>query len=162
MSIDDHIEAMVEEIQADCRDDFDLMFMIEKFHAKFGLMYYGPPRNLEGELQTFRVGFMREELDEYEAAVSCYDLEGQLDALVDLVYVALGTAYLQGFDFNEAFRRVHAANMKKVRAESSNQSKRGTQFDVVKPEGWTPPYLRDLVLSAGERISLEVANASES
>jgi len=87
---------------------------------------------------------MKEELDEYRESVFVGDLEGQLDALVDLVYVALGTAYLQGFDFNEAFRRVHEANMKKVRARQKSDSKRASSYDVVKPVGWTPPDLSDL------------------
>ena len=65
-----------------------------------------------------------------------------LDALVDLVYVALGTAYLHGFGpqkFNEAWRRVHEKNMEKIRAPSADHSKRGSAFDVIKPAGWTPP-----------------------
>jgi len=88
---------------------------------------------------------MNEEWQEYCDAHVVDDLEGMLDALVDLTYVVLGTAYLHGFDFNEAFRRVHEANMKKVRAEAKTDSKRGTAYDVVKPEGWTPPDLGDLV-----------------
>jgi len=68
----------------------------------------------------------------------------QLDALVDLAYVVLGTAFMHGFDFNEAWRRVHAANMQKVRATSPDVSKRNSSLDVVKPEGWTPPDLSDL------------------
>jgi predicted HAD superfamily Cof-like phosphohydrolase len=89
--------------------------------------------------------FMDEELAEYAMCGVQDDIEGQLDALVDLVYVALGTAYMHGFDFNEAFKRVHEANMKKVRAVSMRDSKRGSIYDVVKPEDWTPPDLSDLV-----------------
>jgi predicted HAD superfamily Cof-like phosphohydrolase len=73
------------------------------------------------------------------------ELVDQLDALVDLAYVVLGTAYLHGFRFNEAWRRVHAANMAKVRAERAEQSARGSTFDVVKPPGWKPADLSDLV-----------------
>jgi predicted HAD superfamily Cof-like phosphohydrolase len=120
---------------------------IKEFHEKFGLDYQGPPRQLDLELRVFRKDFMKEELTEY---CQSDDLHGQLDALVDLVYVALGTAYMQGFDFNEAWRRVHEANMKKVRADRADQSKRGSTFDVVKPPGWTAPDLRDLVGEAGE------------
>lgn len=88
--------------------------------------------------------FMFEELQEYCDASATNDLEGMLDALVDLTYVVLGTAYLHGFDFNEAFRRVHEANMKKIRAVSKHDSKRGTSYDVVKPAGWEPADLSDL------------------
>lgn len=127
----------------------DLCKDIRDFHEKFGLEYNGPPQELNLDLFSFRVGFLNEELNEYVAAENgmCYaaDLAKQLDALVDLVYVALGTAYLQGFDFNEAWRRVHAANLQKVRATSTEQSKRGSDHDVVKPEGWQAPDLLDLV-----------------
>jgi predicted HAD superfamily Cof-like phosphohydrolase len=88
---------------------------------------------------------MTEELEEYYDAWNDSDMPGQLDALVDLVYVALGTAHMQGFDFNEAWRRVHDANMQKVRAQNADESKRGSALDVVKPEGWKPADLSDLV-----------------
>jgi predicted HAD superfamily Cof-like phosphohydrolase len=72
-------------------------------------------------------------------------MEQQLDALVDLVYVALGTAVMQGFDFEEAWRRVHAANMLKTKYSRANPGKRKSSFDVVKPIGWIRPNLSDLV-----------------
>jgi predicted HAD superfamily Cof-like phosphohydrolase len=139
---------------------------IADFHRKFDLVYKGPPRELPLDLGLFRVGFMAEEIGEYcapddkdkshtdiiELTKKYYrwfrhevSLEKKLDALVDLVYVALGTAYLHGFAFDEAWRRVHEANMKKVRAKKAEDSARGSVHDVVKPSGWTPPDLSDLV-----------------
>ena len=139
---------------------------IEDFHGKFGLQYKGPPRQLDVDLGLFRTKFMGEELFEYagtpddlryvaeQAMVNHIPDSGppalvdQLDALVDLVYVALGTAYLHGFNFDEAWRRVHRANMAKVRASSDgSDSKRKSSHDVVKPPGWTAPDLSDLVKS---------------
>lgn len=74
------------------------------------------------------------------------DLHGQLDALVDLSYVTHGTAVMQGIRrFDEAFCAVHRANMGKVRAESADQSKRGTKLDVVKPKGWSAPVLTEFL-----------------
>ena len=119
--------------------------LVKDFAMKFGLTYEGPPRPLPPDLSKFRRAFLEEEFVEYCESAYEDNLEGQLDALVDLVYVALGTAALHGFDFDEAFRRVHAANMQKVRAERTDQSKRGSTFDVVKPNGWKVPYLGDLV-----------------
>jgi len=109
---------------------------IADFHTKFGLEYNGSVKQLEPHMRKFRENFMQEELDEY---ISASELHDQLDALVDLVYVVLGTAYLQGFPFQEAWRRVHQANMKKVRKESER-----SEFDIGKPEGWEVPYLADL------------------
>lgn len=127
---------------------------IAEFHVKYGLEYGDEPRDLPHELEVFRIKFMAEELGEYvKAHHADADTDEEkrkrradkLDALVDLVYVALGTAYLHGFDFDEAWRRVHEANMKKVRVERAEDSKRGSTFDVVKPAGWEPPNLEDLV-----------------
>ncbi len=136
---------------------------IRKFHEKFGLGYEGLPRTLRPDLEAFRIRFMQEELQEYVDAADLLDRarnrdhratpevmahirERQLDALVDLVYVALGTAYLQGFDFDRAWNRVHQANMRKVRATKATAGKRGApKFDVVKPDGWKAPVLKDLV-----------------
>lgn len=82
------------------------------------------------------------------------DLEKALDGLVDLAYVLAGTALLHGFGnkhelgktiIGEAWQRVHNANMRKIRATSAEESKRKSGFDVVKPEGWQPPKLHDLV-----------------
>jgi predicted HAD superfamily Cof-like phosphohydrolase len=122
---------------------------ITEFHEKFGLAYAGPPRELDPELHKFRSKFMQEELDEYNEAHAKGDLHGQFDALIDLAYVLLGTAHLQGLPFAEGWNRVHTANMAKVRAERSEDSKRGSTFDVVKPEGWTAPDLSDLLPTPG-------------
>ena len=44
-----------------------------------------------------------------------------------------------GFDFDEAWKRVHKANMKKVRMKTER-----SPIDIVKPIGWKPPDLKDL------------------
>lgn len=142
---------------------------IGRFHAKFGLE---PTENLNHELPEnlvqFRINFMLEELLEYCDAVGIpykladersliefedtqivqpFNPEQAFDALIDLVYVALGTAYLHRFPFNEGWTRVQEANMAKVRADGSDdpRSKRKHSADIVKPEGWKPPVLSDLL-----------------
>jgi len=120
---------------------------ITEFHEKFRLAYDGPPRTLGDDLLSFRVKFMQEELDEYAEAAAEGDLEKQLDAIIDLIYVALGTLLLQGLlpAFAPGWIRVQQANMAKVRTERVEDSKRGSTFDVVKPEGWKPPTHADLI-----------------
>ncbi len=118
---------------------------IAAFHEKFGLPYDGGPRSLDPEMQVFRIRTMHEELHEYETAVRDGDLAQQFDALIDLTYFVLGTAYLQGFPFRRGWLRVHAANMAKVRATADVPGKRNSKLDVVKPKGWAAPDLSDLV-----------------
>ena len=84
----------------------DMFKDLADFHQRYEMEYTGQPRVLSYELFQFRVDFMKEEMIEY---INANDkkkgsLEDQLDALVDLTYVVLGTAYLQGFDFQEAWR----------------------------------------------------------
>src|SRR5262245_26157887 len=120
---------------------FDPVKDIRDFHEKYMLTYSGETRFLPADLGRFRENFMQEELDEY---CDAEQLEKKLDALVDLMYVLLGTAYLHGFDkFEEAWRRVHHANMQKKRVERVDESTRKSTYDVVKPPGWTAPVLND-------------------
>lgn len=120
--------------------ELDMMNDIREFYEHFGRGYDGPPRELPLDLYLFRMRFMGEELGEYQDAYRDHDKVKQLDALVDLAYVVLGTAYLQGFDFDEAWRRVHIANMKKV----IGTTHRG-ENDISKPPGWKAADLSDLV-----------------
>jgi predicted HAD superfamily Cof-like phosphohydrolase len=143
--------------KTDLQDAVDKSGDIAEFHQRFGLYYYGPPRALEPELQDFRSKFLDEELAEYKTAVLILNDSRKpederkaaaakaLDALIDLIYVAEGTIHLHGFNGDEAWRRVQAANMRKVRAERAVDSKRGSAFDVVKPPGWIAPDHSDLV-----------------
>lgn len=90
----------------------------------------------------YRMKFMLEELNEFKDAYVDGDRVKMFDALIDLVYVATGTALFMGIDpgqWEAGFAAVHQANMAKVRAERPEQSKRGSIFDVVKPEGWVSP-----------------------
>jgi predicted HAD superfamily Cof-like phosphohydrolase len=122
-----------------------MWYDILEFHRKFQLPLPSKPKPLPKNLSDFRLKFLNEELNEYERALQLEDYEGQLDALVDLVYVAMGTAAMQGYNFAEAWRRVHAANMSKVRAKSKDESKRNSEYDVVKPKNWKAPCLKNLV-----------------
>lgn len=123
----------------------DLFKDIKEFHEKFGLEYNGYPKELNDSVMLYRMCFMLEELNEYIASVHKHDLEGAFDALIDLVYVALGTAYFHGFPFNEGWKLVHEANMKKIRTAHKGHSKRNSEFDIIKPEGWEAPDLSELI-----------------
>lgn len=125
-----------------------------EFHAKFDLLPTEPgPRALPKSLQEFRERFMREELGEFWASYRAGengepDVPGLADALVDLVYVALGTAVMMGLPWPELWDAVHAANMTKVRAQAPADSKRGSTFDVVKPAGWVAPDVAGIIARA--------------
>jgi predicted HAD superfamily Cof-like phosphohydrolase len=114
---------------------------IRHMHQYYEISYGGKPRPLNGSLDELRLKLLREELKEYEDATT---LEEKLDALVDLVVVALGAAEQHGFNFNEAWERVLIANMRKRVAKTPEESKRGVIGDLYKPAAWVAPDLSDL------------------
>lgn len=118
---------------------------VAAFHEKFGLRTDTDPQLLNDSTMLYRAQFMLEELHETMKAHAKQDLAGVADGLVDLVYVALGTAYLMGLPFDELFAEVQRANMEKVRASSAAESKRGSSLDVVKPAGWRGPDLETVL-----------------
>jgi predicted HAD superfamily Cof-like phosphohydrolase len=123
----------------------DLIKDIDQFHKKFGFEKnekVGIPDN--NELVNFRTSFLMEELAEYTQAITKKDAAGALDALVDIVYIALGTAWLFNLPFDKAWNEVQKANMSKIRAKSKSK-KRGTAFDVIKPKGWEAPNIERIV-----------------
>lgn len=114
------------------------------FHDKFGLpntTQNDPhPQHFSGELYEFRRKFLYEELKEFEEGWEENDPVKMFDSLIDLVYVAMGTAHLMGFPWQAGWQIVQEANMAKVRAlPDGSNSRRGSRFDVVKPEGWVDP-----------------------
>ena len=88
----------------------------------------------------YRVGFLHEELDELCLSYEDSDLEGCADALIDLVYVAMGTALMMGLPWEKLWNEVQRANMaKRLAKPDGSDSKRGSPLDVVKPPGWVGP-----------------------
>lgn len=133
------------------RSNFD---DVGDFHERFGLdsvTHHGSgPRYVPVDLTDFRIAFMREEITEFEDAVTEQDAAKMFDALLDLVYVALGTAQLCGFPWQEGWDAVQRANMSKRRARPDGaDSTRHSSWDVVKPPGWTPPAIDKILTVSG-------------
>ena len=124
---------------------------IQRMHQKFGMSPSTVP--FSDKEKEFRVMAMREEIDEYEDIVRPFvsedemylSLADELDAIVDLVVFAIGTADRQGLlpIFEEAFEMVMMANCQKEVGE--NQKRGSFQLDLVKPEGWKAPDLVPLI-----------------
>ncbi len=133
---------------------------VQDFQRKFVPDAIPPePVILDPDVVIFRSKFMAEELAEFEEAFTMAQhlmRQGELDeehrrkylvdmgdALIDLVYVAMGTADLMGLPWQEMWNEVQRANMSKVRADSDEHSRvstgRAHRLDVIKPEGWRGP-----------------------
>lgn len=120
------------------------------------------PELLSVELYAYRLKFMKEELAEFMTADGEKDLAGMADALVDLVWVALGTAHYLGIPFDHVWEEVRRANMAKRRWRDGDPVKPRAEHlknmgpEIVKPLGWQPPDI-DAVLDReasfyGEKI----------
>lgn len=118
------------------------------FHAKFnlpvtGVVVCGLPTP---EVLEYRTKFLQEELQEFIDAGANNDLAGMLDALVDLAWVAMGTAHYLGAPFNEAWAEVRRANMAKVlKTEADPTHKRGVVERIFKPAWWVPPRIAEII-----------------
>ena len=133
---------------------------VAAFHAKFGVpSHLDTPLGLPSkDVLEFRAKFLKEELTEMVEAYEAHDLQKYLDALLDLVYVAYGTALMSGVSpelWAKLWQTVQDANMRKVRAasveESAAKTGRSSQYDVVKPDGWVSPdnAQKALIIEAG-------------
>lgn len=118
---------------------------IRAFNAKFNLPTDDRSKATDLEWLTYRLDFLEEELQETMLAAELGDVHELLDGLIDLIYVAVGTGVSLGLPLEEAWNRVHAANMQKIKVTFPEESKRGTTYDLLKPEGWKAPSFEDLL-----------------
>lgn len=130
------------------KGDDKMMNQVTEFHDKFEVPTLDVPGFLDKDTMQFRINFLQEELDEIKKAYKAGNLEDFLDGLVDLVWVALGTAHVCCLPFAQAFDEVYQANMRKVKAETALSSKRGFGGDIVKPEDWQGPNIKRILARA--------------
>jgi len=130
---------MIDPANVNLRNQKSVFEDVHEFHEKYKIPSIKPPLKLNHKTLCFRLKFLWEEMEELETAVDEQNVADQIDALIDLMYVAAGTLDLMGVDGQRHWNLVHRANMKKIRAKSADESKRGSSFDVVKPEGWEAP-----------------------
>jgi hypothetical protein len=89
-------------------------------------------------------------LEELESSLGSKTAVEQIDALLDLIYVALGAVCEMGINPDPLFRIIHEANMQKVQGGRPLQDENGK---VQKPEGWQDPTqaLQEEILRQCER-----------
>jgi predicted HAD superfamily Cof-like phosphohydrolase len=111
---------------------------IAEMHAKFGFhpIISGFDKEKLAKFLEFRLNFLQEELNEAKAAKSADDV---VDAMIDLIVVAIGTLDAYEVDAYEAWDRVHTANMTKKAGIKPNRPNPLGLPDLMKPEGWVAP-----------------------
>lgn len=114
-----------------------------------GLPVPSQPEKLSAARAEWAEHALKEELQEFSEAETPED---QADALLDLVYFALGRVLELGFPPGVLFDEIQLANMKKQRGELSKRPG-AMGFDAIKPEGWTPPELSQYLALTREDVA---------
>ena len=78
--------------------------------------------------------------EEFRELQEAHDMEAELDALIDILVVTIGTIHSAGFDAEGAWKEVMSTNFAKIDRETGKVRKR-EDGKVLKPVGWTAPNL---------------------
>jgi predicted HAD superfamily Cof-like phosphohydrolase len=93
----------------------------------------------------FRANFIQEELDELFAAIDNKESDEVVDALIDIIVIALGSLDAFDVDIKKAWKSVHYANMQKeIGVKDTRPNPLGLP-DLVKPKNWQAPQHFDNV-----------------
>lgn len=110
-----------------------------EFHTAMGVPIGDSPRMLEPSRAEMRLRLVREELGELNDALSDDDLPEMADALIDIIYVAVGYMVELGIDPAPLWDEVHRTNMAKAGGPVRADGK------ILKPPGWQPPRIAELI-----------------
>lgn len=112
------------------------------FHETMGQPIVPRPSIPSPSRRTLRCRLIREEVvEELLPALEADDLEGIADGLADSIVVIIGTALEYGIDLRRIWDEVHRTNMAKASGPRREDGK------VLKPAGWQPPRIAELLAS---------------
>jgi len=108
---------------------------VKLFHDLFGHPASEIPRMIDRKRTRSRGTWMLEEVAEFLTAEDIYE---QADAMIDLMYFALGTMVEMGIEPDELFNIVQKANMDKL-WEDGKPRYNTKDSKVIKPDNWEDP-----------------------
>ena len=107
---------------------------VKQFHKSFNHPVEEKPTRISKEQAENRANWMKEEIQEFLDADTTVD---QADAMIDLMYFALGTMVEMGVNPEPLFDIVQEANMAKLWPDG--QVRYRSDGKIMKPDNWTPP-----------------------
>ena len=123
---------------------------INEMHSKFGVHTWmetqvTQPKDFSKipEFMSFRLNFLKEELNETIKAYDEKNAEEVVDGLIDLCVVAIGTLDAFGVDAYKAWDEIHNANMAKEPGVKESRPNPLGLPDLIKPKGWIGPEHND-------------------
>ncbi len=111
---------------------------VKLFHEKFNHPVGESPRIMEKERAKKRYNWMLEEINEFLEAVNQGDIVEQADAMIDVIYFALGTLVEMGIKPDELFEIVQHANMSKLWEDGKPHY--AEDGKTIKPSTWEDPH----------------------
>lgn len=109
-------------------------YKVAQFHEAFGHPVATEPTPFSQDRGELRYKMIEEELDEFGSALNTDDLVEQYDALIDIIYLAMGGLVEIGLPLGPGFDIVQKSNMSKLGADGKPIISRGFELDGL-PEG---------------------------
>lgn len=114
----------------------DSFEMVLRFHRTFTLPAQEHPTLVDSDRARSRAKWIAEEAHEFEVADTLVE---QADALLDIIYLALGGLVEMGVRPDGPFRIVHEANMSKLWNDGKPRIRNDGK--LLKPPEWASPKL---------------------
>ena len=87
---------------------------VKKFMETFGQEVKEKAGFPSEEITSLRYDLIREELEEFKAAIEKKDIAEAADALTDILYVTYGAGHAFGINLDKCFEEVQNSNMSKL------------------------------------------------
>ena len=107
---------------------------VKEFHQAFNHPIQDNPTLLHSERAKARYDWMIEECNEF---IESNTVEEQADAMIDLIYFAIGTLVEMGVKPDALFDIVHQANMSKLFPDGKPHYR--ADGKTIKPPNWQDP-----------------------
>lgn len=108
---------------------------VKEFQLKFGHPTAERPTKMEPERALKRYHWMLEEINEF---LEADEIVEQADAMIDVMYFALGTLVEMGIRPDALFQIVQDANMAKLWPDGKPHY--NAEGKTIKPKGWEDPH----------------------
>lgn len=110
---------------------------VKEFHLKFGHPVSAYPREMDRDRAVKRYRWMLEEIDEF---LEADEIVEQADAMIDVIYFALGTLVEMGIQPDRLFDIVQTANMAKLWPDGKPHY--NAEGKTIKPSTWEDPHAK--------------------
>lgn len=108
---------------------------VREFHEKFGHPVEDRPVEMKPERARKRYNWMLEEINEF---LEADEIVEQADAMIDVIYFALGTLVEMGIEPDSLFEIVQEANMSKLWPDGKPHY--NAEGKTIKPSTWEDPH----------------------